>query len=289
MSGGEIGVTRAASAAIDLVTQRFGIPLADLVAVKEETVNNWNGEQNLAELHKVLGAIIVSQTRILSDCLMEAFARDQRMHILGYCSTAAQALDMIMGQKPDFVLLDAAFLDAKPIVLHILGISPSIRVVALAIDETEDDVVAWAKAGACGYVPNTTPLCEVTDFLADIAQGRQKCSTDVAAGLLRRTAHEPDSSHWLNPPPWLTDRERDILRLIGAGLSNKDIARQLNISLATTKAHVHNLLGKLKVRRRGEATAWIHGQRPGQSTLPPPDGQPALWPDVRGALTLVGK
>jgi DNA-binding NarL/FixJ family response regulator len=285
-----LALTRTASSVNDLARLRFGIPLIDLVAVKGGIVKNWNGEQNLAELHNVPGAIIVSQVRILSDSLMEAFARDQRMHVLGCCSTAAQALDMITGEKPDFVLLDAAFLDAKPIVLHILGISPGIRVVALAIDETEEDVVAWAKAGACGYVPNTTPLCEVTDFLADIAQGRQKCSTDVAAGLLRRTAHEPDdASRWLNPPPWLTDRERDILRLIGAGLSNKDIARQLNISLATTKAHVHNLLGKLKVRRRGEATAWIHGQRPGQSTLPPPDGQPALWPGVRGALSLVGK
>ena len=72
-----------------------------------------------------LGAIIVSQIRILSDCLMEAFALDQRMQILGYCSTAAQALDMIMGEKPDFVLLDAAFSDAKPIVVHILAISPA--------------------------------------------------------------------------------------------------------------------------------------------------------------------
>jgi DNA-binding NarL/FixJ family response regulator len=251
-------------------------------------VKNWIGKRNLAELNNVLGAIIVSQIRILSDCLMEAFALDQRMQILGYCSTAAQALDMIMGEKPDFVLLDAAFSDAKPIVVHILAISPGIRVVALAIDETEDDVVAWAKAGACGYVPNTTPLCEVTDFLAEIAQGRQKCSTEVGAGLLRRTAHEPDAGRRFNPPPWLTDRERDILWLIGAGLSNKDIARQLNISLATTKAHVHNLLGKLNVRRRGEATAWIHRQRPGQSTLPPPDGQPALRRDVRGAPALGG-
>jgi DNA-binding NarL/FixJ family response regulator len=256
--------------------------------VKGAIVTNCHGEQNLEERHNVPGAIIVTPIRILSDCLVEAFARDGRMNILGFCCTAAQAFDMVVGEKPDFVLLDATFSDSKPIVIRILAISPWIRVVALAIDETEDNVVAWAKAGACGYVPNSTPLGEVTDFLADIVQGRQKCATDVAAGLLRRSASEPDPNRGLAPPPSLTDRERDILRLIGAGLSNKDIARQLKISVATTKAHVHNLLGKLKVRRRGEAMAWIYGQRPGQSA-PPPSGQAALWRDVRGVLTLVGE
>jgi DNA-binding NarL/FixJ family response regulator len=249
---------------------------------------SWHVEQNPEDRNSTPSAIIVTPIRILSDCLVAAFERDRRMHILGFCSTVAQALDMVVGEKPDFVLLDSTLSDSKPIVIRILGISPWIRIVAMAIDETEDNVVAWAKAGACGYVPNSTPLGEVADFLADIAQGRQKCATNVAAGLLRRSASEPDSSRGLALPASLTDRERDILRLIGAGLSNKDIARQLHISVATTKAHVHNLLGKLNVRRRGEAIAWIHGQSPGQY-VPSPNGQAALWRDVRSALTLVGK
>jgi len=246
---------------------------------------SWHVEQNREEQNDAPSAIIVTPIRILSDCLVEVFARDGRMHILGFCSTTAQALDIVAREKPDFVLLDATLSDSKPIVIRILAISPWCKVVAVAIDETEDNVVAWAKAGACGYIPNGTPLGEVTDFLADIAQGRQKCAADVAAGLLRRSASEADPNRGLSLPIALTDRERDILRFIGAGLSNKDIARQLNISVATTKAHVHNLLGKLNVRRRGEAMAWIHGQRPGQSVAAP-NGQTALWRDVRGALTL---
>jgi DNA-binding NarL/FixJ family response regulator len=246
---------------------------------------SWHVEQNREEERNAPSAIIVTPIRILSDCLVEAFAHDSRMNVLGFCSTTAQALDMVVSEKPDFVLLDATLSDSKSIVIRVLAISPWCKVVAMAIDETEENVVAWAKAGACGYVPNSTPLGEVTDFLADIAQGRQKCATDVAAGLLRRSASEADPTRGLSLPLALTDRERDILRFIGAGLSNKDIARQLNISIATTKAHVHNLLGKLNVRRRGEAMAWIHGQRPGQSA-PAPNGHTALWRDVRGALIL---
>lgn len=248
----------------------------------------WQVEQNGEERYIAPSAIIVTAVRILSDCLVEAFARDRRMTILGSCSTAAQALHMIVGEKPDFVLLDATLSDSKPVVIRMLALSPLIRVVALAIDETEDNVVAWAKAGACGYVPNSTPLGDITDFLTDIARGRQKCATDVAAALMRRSAGDADTGGGLTPPASLTDRERDILRLIGAGLSNKDIARQLKISVPTTKAHVHNLLGKLNVRRRGEAMAWIHGRRPGPSSQPL-NGHTALWREVRGDLTLVGK
>jgi DNA-binding NarL/FixJ family response regulator len=57
--------------------------------------------------------------------------------------------------------------------------------------------------------------------------------------------------------PKLSARELQIIQLIGAGLSNKDIARQLNIGVATTKSHVHNLLGKLALQRRGQITHWV--------------------------------
>jgi DNA-binding NarL/FixJ family response regulator len=224
---------------------------------------NSDSGQSVSRVSAVLGTVIVSQIRFFSEGLVEALSRDPRIKILGYCATTSQALDMIIGSKPDIVLLDAALSDGRSTVVQIRAMSSWVKVIALAVNETEDNVVAWAKAGVCGYIPNTTPLSNVIDLLAEIAQGRQACSTDVAGGLLRRIAHTGHEIPSFVLPASLTDREREILRLIGAGLSNKDIARRLNISLATTKAHVHNLLGKLNVRRRGEATACIHGQSNG--------------------------
>ena len=82
--------------------------------------------------------------------------------------------------------------------------------------------------------------------------------------------------------PPLTARERQIIGMIGAGLSNKDIARQLNIGLATTKSHVHNLLGKLNIQRRGQAAAWLreYGVRYGALSPPglPRRSEPAFSP-----------
>jgi two-component system, NarL family, nitrate/nitrite response regulator NarL len=83
--------------------------------------------------------------------------------------------------------------------------------------------------------------------------GEQSCSTQVAAGLLRWIAigrHSRLPQPDIVSPPSLTVREEEIAALIGAGFSNKEIARRLSIGLATTKTHVHNLLGKLGLERR---------------------------------------
>jgi two-component system, NarL family, nitrate/nitrite response regulator NarL len=207
-----------------------------------------------------LKAVIVSETRILSESLVKAFVGDARISILGYCSTTSEALDSIIDSTADVVLFDAAFPNGAPVVANIRAATPWVRVVVLALNETEDNVVIWTKAGAIGYVANNTPLSELNDQVADIVQGKQACSAHVAGALLRRIAIAGLAATGSPSSPTLTHREREILRLVGAGLSNKDIARRLNISLATTKAHVHNLLGKLNVRRRGEATAWVHDQ-----------------------------
>jgi DNA-binding NarL/FixJ family response regulator len=230
--------------------------------------------------------VIVSQVRCFSEGLAEALSRDPRVKILGCCATTSQALDVLIGSKPDVVLVDAAFSDGRSAVIQIRAMSPRVRVIVLAVNETEDQVVAWAKAGVTGYIPDTTPLSDVTELLVGIAEGRQACSMDVAGGLLRRVGYSEYMSPGFALPPSLTDREREILRLIGAGLTNKDIARRLNISLATTKAHVHNLLGKLSVRRRGEATAWIHGRSNGLDA--PPQHHGAADPGAGRDTTRLG-
>jgi two-component system nitrate/nitrite response regulator NarL len=228
-----------------------------------------NGDSGQSMLRAAVRTVIVSHVRFLSESLMETLSRDRRFKILSYCATTPQALDVVIGSKPDVVLLDAAFSDGRSAVVQIRAMSPWVRVIVLAVNETEDNVVAWAKVGVTGYIPDATPLSDVGDLLAGITEGRQACSRDVAGGLLRRVGYSEDVPTGFALPPSLTDREREILRLIGVGLSNKDIARRLNISLATTKAHVHNLLGKLNVRRRGEATAWMHARSKGLDAPPP--------------------
>jgi DNA-binding NarL/FixJ family response regulator len=106
----------------------------------------------------------------------------------------------------------------------------------------------------------------------DIHGGQQPCSGRVAAELLRRIAVTESLGLGRNGPSPavpLTRREREAAELIATGLSDKEIARRLNISLATAKLHVHNLLGKLNVQRRGQVIVRMHEhlQHPGRVRL----------------------
>ncbi|MEO8714664.1 MAG: response regulator transcription factor [Acetobacteraceae bacterium] len=219
-------------------------------------------ESNSARLAP-FGMLIVSQVRFLRESLAETFGRDGGCEVLGVSADLGSALAMCHALGPDVVLLDAAFPDGIDAVGRIRAVSPATRVVALALAETEDSVIAWAEAGVAGYVPSSAALTDLCAMLAGIVDGAQACSARVAAGLLRRIAEGGARIALAPEAPALTPRERQIVDMIGAGMSNKDIARRLNIGVATTKSHVHNLLGKLQIQRRGQAAAWMreHGPR----------------------------
>ena len=151
--------------------------------------------------------------------------------------------------------------DGLAAVPRLRNLSPQPQIVALALAETEPAVIAWAEAGVTGYVPRSAALGELVSLLEGIMRGEQACSGNIAAGLLRWISQSPTRAE---PPAVaaeqssLTIREEQVVRLIGAGLSNKEIARQLKIGLGTTKSHVHNVLGKLELKRRGQVARWIH-------------------------------
>ena len=175
------------------------------------------------------------------------------------------ALGKIREACPDIVLLDAAFSGGRESISHILGVAPQVRVVVFAVAETADSIIAWVETGAAGYIPKTTALSDVVRLLAAIMRDEQACSGPVAAGLMRRLRSvagmargQTESRAML----MLTAREMQISELICAGFSNKDIARRLNIGVATAKSHVHNLLGKLNLQRRSQVASWMRDVGP---------------------------
>jgi DNA-binding NarL/FixJ family response regulator len=220
-----------------------------------------------------ISVLIVSEVRLLGEGLSEAFDRNEGLSIFGYCADPEETLAKVLELRPEIVLLDAAFRDGLGMVGRIWDAAPEARVVVLALTETAEGVIAWAKAGAAGYIPRTAGLSEVFPTLVGIMQGEQTCSASVVGGLLRRLRNLSslgNGSSEAPPAPMLTARELQIIELINAGLSNKDIARRLDIGVATAKSHVHNLLGKLKLQRRSQAAIWM---RERQDRLGPPMSQ----------------
>lgn len=195
------------------------------------------------------GIVVVSQLRFLREMLGELLNRSANLRVLSTVATFEDALSVVRADAPEIVLIDAAFPAGRRAVEHIREASPRSALIAFGLQEIEVDVISWAEAGMTGYVPNTASIEDLVACIEGACVGEQMCSSRIAGSLLRHLAHGRRLVP-AQPANALTLREREVLKLISAGLSNKDIARRLAISLGTTKSHVHNLLGKLNLSRR---------------------------------------
>jgi DNA-binding NarL/FixJ family response regulator len=198
--------------------------------------------------------VTVSDVRLFRDGLADLLQRTAEFEVVGTAGGLPEVIALL--QDPvDVALLDMAMAESLTAVRSLTSSFPTLKIVAVAVPNTEGDIIACAEAGVSGYVPREASSAELIEAVRAAAGGELRCSARIAASLLRRVARlatltiaEPDA-------PLLTPRERDVLRLLEFGRSNKEIAKSLGIEVATAKNHVHNILEKLGVRRRGDAVA----------------------------------
>ena len=192
-----------------------------------------------------------------------ALSQARGVRVLGTASHREEILTRLAEAPPDIVLVDFVMPEAASIVADIRRRAPSVKVVAITLGETEAEVIQLAEAGVAGYVLPDGSLDDLIIAVESAVRGELYCPPRVAFTLLRRvgaialgraTAKQSDAAP--SPVDELTGREREILQLVAQGMSNKQIARQLGIEVATAKNHVHNILRKLHVHRRIEASDW---------------------------------
>jgi DNA-binding NarL/FixJ family response regulator len=202
--------------------------------------------------------LIAAQVRFYRDGLADVIARHARTTVVATASTRRDAVDRVHETSPDIVLLDAAMPEGLDAAAEIVASAPSVKVVAIALDETPHAVLEWAEVGVSGYVPRDASLADLIAAIERTARGELQCSAQVAASMIRRVwalAKVAGDRETLGATAHLTKREHEIMRLIDQGMSNKDIARHLGIGVATAKSHVHHILEKLHVRGRSQAAA----------------------------------
>jgi two-component system nitrate/nitrite response regulator NarL len=207
----------------------------------------------------VIGIVIVSDVRFVREAMVSFLERSGKVEIMGAVGELSAEFARSLARHPDIALIDTALANGLTAVRRIRQIAPWMRVVALALAEREDDVLAWVEAGVSGYIPRSAALSDVVPLLEGAMRDEQLCSPRIASSLVRRIAiglrAVPSGER-----KSLTQRELEIVKLVSEGLSNKEIANSLKIGLATTKSHVHNALGKLGLVRRGQAAQWIREQ-----------------------------
>jgi two-component system, NarL family, nitrate/nitrite response regulator NarL len=196
--------------------------------------------------------VVVSEIRLYREGIILLLGRDPHLDVIGAAATHRDA-GPLLEEAPDVVLLDTPLANADAALAE-LG-APAQKVVVLGVAEQEADVIAWAEAGAAGYVSREGSRDDLSAALEAAAAGETIASPRMVAALLRRlnaVAHDATSR---DATATLTPRERQVAELIGEGLSNKEIASVLCIEVTTAKNHVHNILRKLGVSGRGQAAA----------------------------------
>jgi DNA-binding NarL/FixJ family response regulator len=200
----------------------------------------------------VITVFIVSRVRLYRDGVRHLLERRPGIHVIGGAATWERALNLDRPVAPDVLLLDVPIAEGA---CAIRALAP-VHAVALGVAEHDAEVVAWAEAGAAGYVPQDGSLSRLIATIEAVANGETLCSPRIAAALVRRLAAiAGDSPGPASTAATLTPREREIVLLLDEGLSNKEIAGRLYIEVTTVKNHVHNILEKLHVHRRGQAAA----------------------------------
>ena len=205
---------------------------------------------------------VVSGVRLVREGLARSLQTRRRsdMAIVG-CAGFAEAETAILSDlRPDVILVDLANHEGMATANTLRSLSPASKLVAFSVADTVDDVFACAAAGFSGYVPREAGIDELLRAVRAARDGQMTCSPHIAAALFNQLAnglHPPKSA---NGGSLLTARERQVLTLSDQGWSNKEIGRRLQISPSTVKNHIHSILQKLNVERRGQAAARIRAQ-----------------------------
>ena len=215
------------------------------------------GSVSLAPSGSGASVVLVSGLRLLRDGLTDALTRTGLSVAAAACD-AEQALAAITDLEPSLVLVDIELRDSLALVREIHSAPRAPRIIVFAVSDSQDALLPFIEAGIHGYVARDGSLSDVVATVEAVGRGETIVSPKLAASLFQRLAEQRRRREMGNgaaPRSDLTLRERQILSLVEQGLTNKEIARSLGIELATVKNHVHHVLEKLKVSRRGQAAA----------------------------------
>jgi len=213
--------------------------------------------------------LIVDDHTIVRKGLTALLSTRADMLVVGEACDGQEAVTQANVLRPDVILMDLVMpaLDGIDAIQQIMAHQPDMRVLVLTSFATDDKVFPAIKAGALGYLLKDSSPDDLVQAIRQVYGGESSLHPLIARKVLQELTHPPDRPPTADP---LTQREVEVLRLIGQGLENREIARRLTISDTTVRTHVSNIMGKLHLASRTQAA--LYALREGLTS--PGDGNP---------------
>ncbi len=212
-----------------------------------------------AQVYSLMTAsiLIVDDHPLLRKGLVQLINDEEELEVVAEASNGQDAITLAEEHDPDLVLLDLNMqgMDGLETLRMMRNKGVTSRIIMLTVSNNDEDVVQAVTSGADGYLLKDMMPEEIIEKLKEAVEGKMAISeqlTGVLADALRQGKNNKP-----NPLNSLTSREYEILKLIAKGLSNKHIARELDISDGTVKVHVKHILKKLGLRSRVEAAVFV--------------------------------
>lgn len=182
--------------------------------------------------------------------------------VVGEAATVPEAIEVIRRTTPDVVLLDVHMPGGggRAVIESIAPELPQVQFLALSVSDAAEDVIALIRAGARGYVTKSIGGAELGDAVHRVASGDAVFSPRLAGFVLdafSSTPHEVVDAEL----DGLSQREREVLRLIARGYTYREVAKELVLSIKTVESHVSAVLRKLQLSNRHELTRWATDRR----------------------------
>jgi two-component system nitrate/nitrite response regulator NarL len=205
-----------------------------------------------------IDVLIVEDHQLFRTCLADLLS-DEGLNVVGAVADGDSAVKLVERSAPDVVLMDLDLpgLSGVETTRLIAEIAPRTRVVILTIDAGEQSVIDAIGAGACGYLLKGTSLEALVAGIRAAVDGESLISAAIAAKLfehLRAEGHRTTAERRVFEE--LSQREVEILKLLAVGKRNTEIAEELFISPHTVRNHISNILAKLQISNRMEATVY---------------------------------
>jgi DNA-binding NarL/FixJ family response regulator len=215
--------------------------------------------------------LAVDDQRVVREGLAMLLGLLPDVEVVGTAADGEQALALAGELRPDVILMDLRMprVDGVEATRRLRASYPEIKVVVLTTYADDRSVIDALRAGALGYLTKDAGADEIRQALQRVASGQASLDPAVQMHLVEAIATSTataaaDTAPAAELPDGLTPREAEVLGLIGAGLSNTEIAAQLFVSEATVKSHVNHMLPKIGARDRAQAVgyAYRHGLVP---------------------------